>query len=103
MIEGAPGDNGGVGAAWVFSRSGGVWTQQAKIVPSDAADKPPAFGTSVALSADGNTALIGGPNDNCTLPPCLGSGWVFTRSGSTWSEQEKIPFNFQAVANTACR
>jgi FG-GAP-like repeat/FG-GAP repeat len=100
MIEGAPGDNGGVGAAWVFSRSGGVWTQQAKIVPSDAADKPPAFGTSVALSADGNTAIIGGPKDGCTSNPCYGSGWVFTRSGSTWSEQQKVPgVNFEQIQN----
>ena len=39
--------------------------------------------TSVALSADGNTALIGGPGDNCDV----GAAWVFTRSGSTWTQQ----------------
>jgi hypothetical protein len=100
MIEGAPGDNGGVGAAWVFTRSGGIWTEQAKIVPSDGADTPPAFGTSVALSADGNTAIIGGPKDRCLISPCYGSGWVFTRSGSTWSEQQKVPgVNFQQIQN----
>ena len=41
------------------------------------------FGYSVALSADGNTALIGGPDDNGNV----GAAWVFTRSGSTWTQQ----------------
>ena len=41
------------------------------------------FGTSVALSADGNTALIGGAHDNADV----GAAWVFTRSGSTWTQQ----------------
>ncbi len=41
------------------------------------------FGSSVALSADGNTALIGGTGDNSEH----GAAWVFTRSGSTWTQQ----------------
>ena len=54
------------------------------------------FGTSVALSADGNTALIGGWNDDSVLAGNLdysgkGAAWVFTRSGSTWTQQgEKL-------------
>ena len=50
------------------------------------------FGTNVALSADGNTALIGGWNDDSVASGNLdysgkGAAWVFTRSGSTWSQQ----------------
>src|SRR5207302_6777381 len=41
------------------------------------------FGYSVALSGDGSTALVGGPGDNGGL----GAAWVFTRSGSSWSQQ----------------
>ena len=37
----------------------------------------------MALSSDGNTALIGGPEDNREV----GAAWVFTRSGSTWTQQ----------------
>jgi hypothetical protein len=45
------------------------------------------FGQSVALSADGNTALIGGQED----AHGVGAAWVFTRSGSTWTERgEKL-------------
>jgi FG-GAP-like repeat/FG-GAP repeat len=75
-------DNGGAGAAWVFTRSGPTWTPQGnKLVPTDASD-PAAFGFSVALSADGSTALIGGPSDDGNF----GAAWVFTRTAGAWSQ-----------------
>jgi hypothetical protein len=40
-------------------------------------------GQSVALSADGNTAIVGGPKDNGGI----GAAFVFTRSGGVWTEQ----------------
>jgi hypothetical protein len=75
----------GTGAAWVFTRSGGVWSQQgSKLVGTGAVGSDnPAQGLSVSLSADGNTAIIGGPADNNTI----GATWVFTRSGGVWSQQ----------------
>ncbi len=45
------------------------------------------FGYSVALSADGNTALIGGPDDNAPRGRSGAAVWVFTRSGTTWTQQ----------------
>ena len=82
-LAGGPSDNNSVGAAWVFTRASGGWTQQgAKLVPSDAAGAAN-FGISVALSADGNTALIGGNADNSVQ----GATWVFTRAGGVWSQQ----------------
>ena len=59
-LIGGPGDDGDVGAAWVFTRSGAPGRSRARSSPA-ATRAAPAFGTSVALSADGNTALIGGP------------------------------------------
>jgi len=73
------------GAAWVFTRSDSVWNEQQKITVTDASNSA-RFGNSVALSADGNTALIGGFGDNNGK----GAAWVFMRSGSTWSEQTKL-------------
>src|ERR1043165_6509202 len=61
-VIGAPFDNGDIGAAWVFTRSGGVWTQTQKLTPSDPIGYP-RFGTSVAISADGGTIIAGGPQD----------------------------------------
>ena len=83
-----------IGAAWVFTRSNSTWTQQgSKIVPSGYVHSPcagyPNIGNAVALSGNGNTALIGAPG-NCTYPfPESGTGAVFafTRSNGAWSQQ----------------
>src|SRR6516165_8832832 len=62
-IVGGPSDNSGLGAVWVFTRSDGVWTQQAKLVGTGAIGRA-TQGNSVSISGDGNTAIVGGPNDN---------------------------------------
>jgi hypothetical protein len=87
-LIGGPGDNHQVGAAWTFERSGSTWAQQgSKLTPSDSVGSA-GIGWSVALSADGNTALIGAPTNNFTIAsPPLGAAWVFTRSDSTWTQQ----------------
>ena len=56
--------------------------QGAKLTPSDESG-PGSFGVSVALSADGNTALVGGDSDARNN----GAAWVFTRRAGTWSQQ----------------
>ena len=50
----------GAGAAWVWTRSGGVWTQQGPKLVGSGAVGSAAQGYSVSLSADGNTAIVGG-------------------------------------------
>jgi hypothetical protein len=45
------------------------------------------FGESVALSAEGNTALIGAPGNGQTEPAEPGAAYVFTRAGSTWTQR----------------
>ena len=75
---------GFVGAAWVFTRSGGTWSQQAEFGAGDPVVGNE-FGASVALSADGNTALVGAPDPGSTIG--LGSAWVFTRSSGTWAQE----------------
>jgi len=80
----------GAGAVWAFTRSGTAWTKGVKLVPSDAVGGQEYFGDSVALSANGDTALIGGPNDrpDSPNPPSSGKGavWVFTRTGTQWTQ-----------------
>ncbi len=86
-LIGAPTDNNGMGAAWVFTRSGSTWTQQGEKLTGTGESGKGTFGESVALSADGSTALIGGFRDNSRT----GAAWVFTRTGSTWAQQgEKL-------------
>jgi hypothetical protein len=76
-------DNSYAGAAWVFTRSGGVWSQQGSKLVGTGAVGSAWQGYFVALSADGNTAIVGGPGDN----GYAGLAWVFTRSGGVWCQQ----------------
>jgi hypothetical protein len=71
------------GAAWVFIRSGGVWTQQGSKLVGTGAVGNAGQGLSVALSADGDTAIIGGYQDRSDA----GAAWVFTRSGGVWTQE----------------
>src|SRR3954452_18411917 len=81
-LVGAPYDNGGVGAAWVFARSGGRWTQQGPKLTGSGETGNGEFGFDVAFSSDGSTALVGGLLDNGG-----GAAWVFTRTGGVWVQQ----------------
>jgi uncharacterized protein (TIGR03437 family) len=85
-ILGGDADNQASGAAWVFARSGGTWIQQGgKLVALDSVGN--AYqGFSVALSADGNTALVGGYTDN----NFTGAVWIYTRSAGVWRQQAKL-------------
>lgn len=75
------------GSAYVFVRSAGAWTEQAKLVASDtAADDE--FGTSVALS--GETVLVGSVFDDHGGVANRGSAYVFERSGALWTQQAKL-------------
>src|SRR5262249_12955181 len=59
-LIGGPGDNEQLGAAWVFTRSGSTWAQQGEKLTGGGESGRGVFGFSVALSADGGTALVGG-------------------------------------------
>ena len=66
----------------MFTRSGTTWTQQGPKLVGTGAPATPRQGASVALSSDGNTALVSG-----SLGTGAGAAWVFTRSGTTWTQQ----------------
>ena len=80
-------DDGAIrpGLAYVFTRSGGIWTQQARLKASNAATYD-WFGYSVSLSGD--TAIIGAPR--LISSPGPGSVYVFRRSGATWAQEAEI-------------
>jgi cysteine-rich repeat protein len=104
LAVGAPHEDNwfyGVGAVYVFARSGTMWSQQAYIKASNA-DAHDHFGSRVALSADGSTLAVGahgeasagtGINDYYQYDNSAsgaGAVYVFTRSGTTWSQQAYI-------------
>ncbi|WP_291019808.1 FG-GAP repeat protein [Hydrogenophaga sp.] len=73
------------GAAYVFTRSSGTWSQQAYLKASNTAAGD-AFGGVVALSADGNTLAASAYAEQILT----GAVYVFTRSGSDWTQQASL-------------
>lgn len=84
--EEAVGANTQQGGAYVFTRSGTTWTQQAKLVATDGTPFD-YFGFSVSI--DGNTAAVGTLQD-IGANFQQGSAYIFTRSGTTWTQQQKL-------------
>ncbi len=81
-------DDGGTfsGSAYVFTRSGSTWSEQAKLVDSNAVAFDE-FGSSVSVYGD--TVVVGSYGDD-DFGNRSGSAFVFTRSGSSWSQQAQL-------------
>ena len=94
-IVGGIGDNTNAGAAWIFIRSGGTWSQQGNKLVGTGAVGNAQQGVAVSLSADGNTAIVGGNRDN----NFAGAVWVFTRNGNVWSQQGSKIVVTNAIGN----
>lgn len=90
-LIGAYGDDdvfSNTGSAYVFTRSGALWSEQAKLNTQEASQFD-YFGSSVALNGDGSYAVIGAPlDDDRGLDS--GASYAFLREGTTWTEQTKI-------------
>ncbi len=83
LVAGGYNDNTRQGAFWVFNRAGNTWTQQGSKLTGTGGSLYSYLGYSVAINADGTTVITGGPNDGALA----GATWIFTRSGSAWSQQ----------------
>jgi hypothetical protein len=89
-VIGAPQDDddgNGSGSAYVFTRNGTSWNQQAKLTANDAAAGD-AFGFAVAL--DNDTVVVGAWEDDSEVGVNSGSAYVFVRSGTSWSQQARL-------------
>jgi hypothetical protein len=90
VVGGILEDTGGssAGAAYIFTRSGSTWTEQQKLMASDA-QADDYFGQSCSISSDGNTCVVSARQED-TGGSNAGAAYIFTRSGSTWSQQQKL-------------
>ena len=101
-IDGNQADNSttNAGAVYVFARSGTTWSQQAYVKASNAGTED-FFGYSVAVSADGSTLAVSASSEFSAATgidgnqadksaPHAGAAYVFTRSGSTWSQEAYV-------------
>ncbi|MGA2092102.1 MAG: FG-GAP repeat protein [Sedimentisphaerales bacterium] len=81
------------GSAYIFTRSAGVWSQQAKLTALDAAGGD-YFGYSVAL--DANIAVIGAYECDINGIDNAGAAYVFSKTDIGWVQQQKLtPSNAQ--------
>jgi hypothetical protein len=80
LLVGAPGEDGEEGEAWAFTGAGATWTPLGEPLLVGSGDNEAHFGASVALSADGKTALVGAPQTVIAGQP-EGAAWVFERLG----------------------
>ena len=101
VVVGAPNEDqdaaeintlGDAGSAYVFFRTGTSWAQQQKIVASDRGTLD-AFGWSVSISGD--DLIIGALNEDedvagINTTANSGSAYIFTRTGTSWAQQQKI-------------
>ena len=101
-IDGNQSDNSAnaSGAVYIFTRNGSSWSQQAYVKASNT-EANDSFGHSITLAADGNTLVVGAPfedsnatgiggNQSDNSESASGAAYVFTRSGSNWSQQAYV-------------
>jgi hypothetical protein len=75
------------GSAYIWVRSGSTWGFQQKITaPAPDSATYDSFGRYVSISGDGSYAIVGKEDDGNSD----GAAYIFSRSGSTWSLQQKI-------------
>lgn len=95
LVVGAPGARvdglSRVGAAYVFAwdPAYGTWVQKQKLIASDAGSDD-TFGYSVAISGDGTTIAVGANKDNVIPTYSVGSVYLWSHNGTSWSQQQKL-------------
>jgi hypothetical protein len=93
VVVGSPNDedpNGrSGGSAYVLDRGDGSWSEGPKLVPTDGSPSDE-FGRSVAVSADGMTAVVGAPFDEGPDGARAGAAYVFSRSDSGWTQRTTL-------------
>jgi hypothetical protein len=89
------------GSAYVFTRSGYTWTEQAQLLPGVPTTNGH-FGESVAVSGD--TVVVGALRESAQGKQSSGAAYVFTRSGSVWTLQDRLfasdPGDFEAFGSS---
>ncbi len=84
--------NNAAGAAYLFTRENGLWTEKQMLIPADSAQQQ-FFGWSLAL--DGDTAIVGAPGDDADEPEGSnqqGAAYVFTKQNGVWTQTQKLSY-----------
>lgn len=100
------------GAAFVFTRTAGAWTQQAYIKPSNTGNGD-LFGRHLSLSGDGDTLAVGAPQEDSSTTGVdgdeglndstdAGAIYVFRRAGALWSQEAYLKAAERSNINDQC-
>ena len=81
------GSNGSQGCAWIYTRTGTSWTQQAQLI-SNTGEAGDYFGSAVSICGD--YAVVGSPNEDFSSTAMVGYTYVFVRNGNQWNEQSRF-------------
>ncbi len=84
LAVGGNADNSSSGAVWMYTLSNSNWIPYSAGKIAGASGS--AFGTSVALSSDGNTMAVGGPGDSGGMGAC----WIFVQTNGVWTNYQKL-------------
>lgn len=84
------------GSVYIFTKINNIWTYQSKL-QSNNTSAYDGFAQSISLSGDGNTLAVGALQDDNSGGSNAGSCYIFTRSGTTWSEQTRLQASNAAV------
>lgn len=91
LVVGAQQDSVGAtefqGSAYVFTRAGGVWMQQQRLIAADGQSND-YFGVKVAVSGD--MLVVGAPLDDIGSTQDQGAAYFYTRSGGVWTLRQKL-------------
>ncbi len=86
------GANANQGAAYIFNKSGGVWSQTAELTASDGAAND-YFGWSTSINANGTIAIVGAGNKTNGANANQGAAYVFIQVNGVWTQQAKLLAN----------
>ena len=78
------------GSVFVYTKSGSSWVLQDRIDDPDLRTDASTFGSNMDISDDGDTLLIAAVSEDVSGNVNQGAAYVFTRSGSSWSLEQKL-------------
>ena len=87
IAVGAPGDGSGAGSVYVFTVPSGGWASAAGTIKLTASDGAAGdgFGSSVSISGDGSTIIVGAHSNDVGAAADAGAAYVFTRPATGWA------------------
>jgi hypothetical protein len=86
IAVGGNGDDSNKGAVWIYKKTGANWAQQGAKIKGNSAVGSAKQGSTVSVSANGTTAVIGGPTDNTNK----GAFWVYVPATTIPSMQQVL-------------